>query len=111
MKYLRKYNESNNYQKIIDILRLHLEDNPYFEVIYAVPAEVMTGKNDGFLYTNTKTLGTLSPLRNKLRQYVSDINRKLFDRIGKKYDFKVVDITAPDVITKLTIITISIQWL
>ena len=109
MKFLKKYNESVTIFDLSDILKLNLEDNPYFDVTdVSVEPITMLGSMgkpnlDGYTVQILEIFGDDSLLwkqtyggisaRDLNRLYIKDkieyINNKLLYSIGKKYNFRV----------------------
>jgi len=117
MKYLKKYNESVNseeYQKLVDIIELHLEDNPYFSITQFTSSEEMTGRPGPYIYMKEDFTNNDEMIKStnayieyhdgdttktawydiiaKFEKIVLSRNTELLTRIGKMYDLEVNDI-------------------
>lgn len=98
--------------ELIEIIKLNLEDNPYFDIVSIESEEVVIVNSNGVLQENTKYKFTIteifgedsllwkqkyngvaaSELQNiEIRDKTVYINRKLIATIAKKYDFVVKD--------------------
>jgi len=98
--------------ELIEIIKLNLEDNPYFDIVSIEAEEVVIVNSNVVLQENTKYKFTIteifgedslfwkqkyngvaaSELQNiEIRDKTVYINRKLIATIAKKYDFVVKD--------------------
>lgn len=98
--------------ELIEIIKLNLEDNPYFDIVSIEAEEVVIVNSNGILQENTKYKFTITEIFGEdslfwkqkyngvaaselqtieIRDKTVYINRKLIATIAKKYDFIVKD--------------------
>jgi len=108
MKYIKRYNESVTSSDLPDILKLNLEDNPYFDVIdigcvyiysdvqksidyYQISIGEIFGDDSMLWQQKYDGIDARDLSGHDIKDKMFDINRKLLSVIAKKYDLSLRD--------------------